>query len=458
MVGGDVARSGSPASAAAMLRMSLDTDIRNVLGSIHVPTLVSHEVGDIPAPIEGGRYVAEHIPGTVVELPGDSHLFFFVDRNELIDEVQQFFTGMHWRPKRNRVLATVVFTDVVRSTEHAVELGDEGWADLLEQHHATVLAAGAVRRTGDRHGGRRTLRQLRRPRTRRPLRLCDRERGARPRDRDPGRVDTVNARDRREARWAGRPRRRTGRPCGRSGRGAHVEPRSRIWWPVLACPSSTGAANGSRACPTSGNCLRRLNRGLPRFSALRPRAGGRALGGLDELLDHVEHDLAGRLPSVHRADDLADEVVVELLGARARVGAAERWMRAWASATRSAAAASAAARACRAGPTRRSTRSAACRAGLPVSERDRTVSADVAARNFSFTTGWVSASSVVSHTEPHHTPSAPRARAAAIWRPRAMPPAASTGIGRDGVDDLGHEHHRADLAGVPARLGSPGRR
>src|SRR5436190_607845 len=69
------------------------------------------------------------------------------------------------------------------------------------------------------------------------------------------------------------------------------------------------------------------------------------------------------------------------------------------------------------------------RAGLPVSERDRTVSADDAARNFSFTTGSVSASSVVSHTDPHHTPSAPRARAAASCRPRAIPPAASTGMG-----------------------------
>ena len=69
------------------------------------------------------------------------------------------------------------------------------------------------------------------------------------------------------------------------------------------------------------------------------------------------------------------------------------------------------------------------RAGLPVSERDRTVSLDAAARNFCFTTGWVSASSVVSHTDPHHTPSAPSAIAAAIWRPFPMPPAASTGVG-----------------------------
>ena len=69
------------------------------------------------------------------------------------------------------------------------------------------------------------------------------------------------------------------------------------------------------------------------------------------------------------------------------------------------------------------------RAGLPVNERDRTVSDEVAARNLSLTTGIVSASSVVSQTEPHHTPSAPSASAAAIWRPRAIPPAASTGTG-----------------------------
>ena len=67
------------------------------------------------------------------------------------------------------------------------------------------------------------------------------------------------------------------------------------------------------------------------------------------------------------------------------------------------------------------------RACFPVSDRDRIVSAEVAARNFSFTTGWVSASSVVSHTDPHHTPWAPSAIAAAIWRPRPMPPAPSTG-------------------------------
>ena len=131
--------SASPSSAAAMMRMSIDTDIRSVLGSVHVPTLVVHEVGDLPAPVQGGRYIAENIPGArFIELPGDTHLFFLADRDELIDEVQEFLTGVRWRPRRDRVLATVVFTDVVQSTERAVEVGDERWAALLEQHHAVV--------------------------------------------------------------------------------------------------------------------------------------------------------------------------------------------------------------------------------------------------------------------------------------------------------------------------------
>ena len=92
------------------------------------------------------------------------------------------------------------------------------------------------------------------------------------------------------------------------------------------------------------------------------------------------------------------------------------------------------------------------RAGLPVRLRERSVSDDVAARNFSLTNGWVSASAVVSHTEPHHTPSAPSASAAAICRPVADPTGGEHRDRRHRVDDLGDQHHRADLAGVPAGL------
>ena len=92
-------------------------------------------------------------------------------------------------------------------------------------------------------------------------------------------------------------------------------------------------------------------------------------------------------------------------------------------------------------------------------DRDRTVSDDVAARNFSFTTGWVSASSVVSHTEPHHTPSAPRAmRGGDLAAAADAAGGEHRACGADGVDDLGDEHHGGDLAGVAAGLGSPGRR
>jgi pimeloyl-ACP methyl ester carboxylesterase len=131
--------SASPSSAGAMFHMSIDTDIRGVLDSVHVPTLVLHEVGDLPAPVQGGRYVAERIAGArFVELPGDTHLFFLADRDELLDEVQEFLTGVRWRPRRDQVLATIVFTDIVQSTERAVEVGEERWADVLEQHHAVV--------------------------------------------------------------------------------------------------------------------------------------------------------------------------------------------------------------------------------------------------------------------------------------------------------------------------------
>ena len=94
------------------------------------------------------------------------------------------------------------------------------------------------------------------------------------------------------------------------------------------------------------------------------------------------------------------------------------------------------------------------RAGLPVSERDRTVSLDEAARNFCFTTGSVSASAVVSQTEPHHTPCAPSAIAAATWRPRHDAAGSEHGSGATAFDDLGHQHHRRHLAGMAAGLGA----
>jgi class 3 adenylate cyclase len=114
-------------------------DIREVLPTIQAPTLVLHRRGDRMVDIDLGRYLADHIPGAkLVELDGDDHLFFTGDADALLDEIEEFLTGVRPRPPVERVLATVLFTDVVSSTQRAVELGDEQWGKLLRSHDAQV--------------------------------------------------------------------------------------------------------------------------------------------------------------------------------------------------------------------------------------------------------------------------------------------------------------------------------
>jgi class 3 adenylate cyclase len=114
-------------------------DIREVLPAIQAPTLVLHRRGDRMVDIEMGRYLGDHIPGAkLVELDGDDHLFFTGDADALLDEIEEFLTGVRPRPLVERVLATVLFTDVVSSTQRAVELGDEEWRKLLRSHDAQV--------------------------------------------------------------------------------------------------------------------------------------------------------------------------------------------------------------------------------------------------------------------------------------------------------------------------------
>ncbi|MDQ3996682.1 MAG: adenylate/guanylate cyclase domain-containing protein [Gemmatimonadota bacterium] len=131
------------ATTPAMFRALLDSirglDLRPILGSISAPTLVLHRRDESP-PIEGARYIASRIPGAkLVELEGDDHLPWLGDMDALLDEVQEFLTGA--RPKRaERRLATVVFTDIVGSTEHAASLGDRRWRALLDDHHDTMRA------------------------------------------------------------------------------------------------------------------------------------------------------------------------------------------------------------------------------------------------------------------------------------------------------------------------------
>jgi class 3 adenylate cyclase len=132
-------RSASPGAAVALLRMNSQIDVRDVLPTIRVPTLVLHRVDDRDVNVEEGRWIAGTVPGAkYVELPGDEHLIWAGDVDELINEVEEFLTGSRAAREADRVLATVLFTDVVGSTQRATELGDRRWRELLEQHHAIV--------------------------------------------------------------------------------------------------------------------------------------------------------------------------------------------------------------------------------------------------------------------------------------------------------------------------------
>ena len=118
--------------------MNSQADVRDVLPAVQAPTLVIHRVGDRDARIEEGRYIAARVPGALfVELPGDTHVPFW-EPDEVVDEVEEFLTGV--RPTRvaDRVLATILFTDLVGSTERVGALGDQAWAELLEHHHRLV--------------------------------------------------------------------------------------------------------------------------------------------------------------------------------------------------------------------------------------------------------------------------------------------------------------------------------
>ena len=131
----------SPGAAVTLLRRAFDTDARAVLPAIGVPTLILHRTGDPFTGIEHGRYLAEHIPGAkYVELVGSDHLFFAEDTDRLLAEMQEFLTGVREANEPDRVLATVLFADVVGSTEHAATLGDRRWHDLLEAYYALVRA------------------------------------------------------------------------------------------------------------------------------------------------------------------------------------------------------------------------------------------------------------------------------------------------------------------------------
>jgi len=133
----------SPGSAAAYLRMNLDVDITGVLPLIRVPTLVMYRAEIEVLDVRTGRYLAEHIPGArLVELPGRDFAPQLGDPDRFFAELESFLQevveGEAWEAEPDRVLATVLFTDIVDSTARAAELGDRAWRGLLQQHHESV--------------------------------------------------------------------------------------------------------------------------------------------------------------------------------------------------------------------------------------------------------------------------------------------------------------------------------
>ena len=148
-VGRYLRQSASPKAAAALLRMNTQIDVREILPTIQVPTILIYRSDDVDVDVDEGRYMAERIPGArFVELPGGDHTMWTGDAAAILDEIEEFLTGVKRGPEPDRVLATVLFTDVVGSTELATRLGDRAWRDLLARHHA------AVRRELDRWRGR----------------------------------------------------------------------------------------------------------------------------------------------------------------------------------------------------------------------------------------------------------------------------------------------------------------
>jgi class 3 adenylate cyclase len=140
--------SNTPGGAEAFMRMAFDIDVRHVAPAINVPTLIVHTTGDKVCHVENARFLARTIAGArYVELPGEDHVPWFAP-DGVLAEIREFLTGQREAATPDRVLTTVLFTDLVGSTELVTEIGDSRWRDLIAQHHA------AVRRELERFGGR----------------------------------------------------------------------------------------------------------------------------------------------------------------------------------------------------------------------------------------------------------------------------------------------------------------
>jgi class 3 adenylate cyclase len=129
----------SPAAAVSLAKMNTYIDVRNVLSSIHVPTLVLHRTGDRDVNIGNAVYLSKNIPGAkLVELPGNDHMWTGGDAGAVIDQIEEFLTGVRSVGQPDRVLSTILFTDIVDSTKKATQLGDDRWKKLLVAHNDLV--------------------------------------------------------------------------------------------------------------------------------------------------------------------------------------------------------------------------------------------------------------------------------------------------------------------------------
>ena len=148
--------SAAPTALERMFRNGFLWDVRSALATISVPTLVVHRAGNRYFPVGHGRYMAERIKdATYVELPGDDHAFYAGDRDTILNEIQAFLTGVRGSPDLDRVLATVLFTDIVSSTDRSAEVGDRRWREALDAHdviirsHIQHFRGRRIKTTGD---------------------------------------------------------------------------------------------------------------------------------------------------------------------------------------------------------------------------------------------------------------------------------------------------------------------
>ena len=131
--------SASPGAIRALSRSFAEADVREILPTLNVPTLVMHRIGDRLIDIRHSRYLAEHIPGAkLVEFPGDDSLASVGDTESIVGEIEEFLTGGRHGAALERALLTVLFTDIVDATNHASRMGDKSWRDLLASHDAAI--------------------------------------------------------------------------------------------------------------------------------------------------------------------------------------------------------------------------------------------------------------------------------------------------------------------------------